>query len=215
MKNFSQFIIALTVSLRDLPGFEAQLKMAPISRLNDLRNYPTGKSPRKSAVLILFYPDKGEIKTVLMERAADNTVHSLQISFPGGKYENNDNNLEQTALREANEEIGIDTKTVKIIGQLTKLYIPPSNFDVFPFVGYTNEKPEFKTNSEVKSILEVDLKTLMNPNTIINKTIEHRTGGIFEVPCYFVDGHIIWGATSMIISELLEVISLTTTTKLK
>ncbi len=208
MKEFNKFIKSLNISLRKLPGFEAQLKMAPITRLSDLKKYPVGKSPRKSAVLILLYPDKGEIKTVLMERAADNTVHSSQISFPGGKFENGDNNLQQTALREANEEIGIAPETVKILGPLTKLYIPPSNFDVFPFVGYTNEKPVFKTNSEVKSILEVDLKTLMNPNTLINKTIEHRTGGIFTVPCYFVQEHIIWGATSMIISELLEVVSL-------
>ncbi len=207
MREFNEFIKLLDISLKNLPGFESQLKMAPISRLRDLKKYPMGKSPRKSAVLILFYPENGNIKTVLMERAADNSIHSLQISFPGGKFENGDNNLEQTALREANEELGIAPQTVKILGPLTKLYIPPSNFDVFPFVGYTPEKPVFKTNSEVKSILEIDLKTLMNPNTLINKTIEHRTGGVFEVPCYFVQDHIIWGATSMIISELLEVIS--------
>ena len=209
MEDFDNFIKSLRVSLENLPGFEAQLKMAPITRLSDLIKNPGGKPPRKSAVLILFYPDNGRIKTVLMERAADNTVHSLQISFPGGKFENGDNSLQQTAIREANEEIGIDPETIKILGPLTKLYIPPSNFDVLPFVGFTHQKPEFKTNSEVKSILEVDLQTLMNPDTLINKTIEHRTGGIFTVPCYFVQDHIIWGATSMIISELLEVIKFT------
>jgi len=207
MKEFNKFVNALSGSLKNLPGFEAQLKMAPITRINDLKNYPVGKSPRKSAVLILIYPDKGNIKTVLMERASDNTVHSGQISFPGGKFENSDKSLEQTALREANEEIGIDTETITILGPLTKLYIPPSNFDVFPFVGYTYQKPVFKINAEVKSILEVDIQTLINPATLINKTIEHRTGKIVDVPCFFVGGHIIWGATSMIISELLEVIS--------
>ena len=88
MEDFDIFIKSLKVSLKNLPGFEAQLKMAPITRLSDLMKNPTGKPPRKSAVLILFYPDNGEIKTVLIERAADNTVHSLQISFPGGKFEN-------------------------------------------------------------------------------------------------------------------------------
>lgn len=209
MEDFDKFIKYLTVSLENLPGFEAQLKMAPITRLKDLKMFKLKETARKSAVLLLIYPDKRKIKTVLMERATDKTVHSGQISFPGGKFEEEDKTLEQTALRETYEEIGIDPNTVKILGPLTKLYIPPSNFDVSPFVGYTNQKPNFKINSEVKSILEVDLQMLLNPETLVKKTIEHRTGGIFEVPCYFVQNHIIWGATSMIISELLEVIKKT------
>jgi len=207
MKNFEQFIKSLEISLKSLPGFEAQLKMAPLTRIEDLKHFKPTKSPRKSAVLILLYPEHEEIKTVLMERASDNTVHSGQISFPGGKYEESDNNLEYTAIREANEEIGINVNTVKVIGNLTKLYIPPSNFDVYPFVAYTLEKPNFIANNEVKSILEAELSILMKPDTLTKRTIEHRLGKIVDVPCYIIDGHVIWGATSMIISELLEVIS--------
>lgn len=206
MMDFEYFIKSLEISLKDLPGVKAQLRMVPITRHKEFSNFSYSKPPRKSAILILFYPEKGKIKTVLMERASDNTIHSGQISFPGGKFEKSDKSLVQTALREAYEEIGIDTKTVKIIGSLTKLYIPPSNFDVYPFVGYCMEKPSFIANNEVSSILEVELSTLIDPATFTEKTIEYRTGKIVDVPCFFVNGHIIWGATSMIISELLEVV---------
>jgi len=206
MKEFNYFIKTLKQSLQTLPGVAAQIKMAPITRLKELSRKPNYESPRKSAVLILFYPDGNKIITVLIERAADKTVHSGQISFPGGKFEKTDQNLEQTALREAAEEIGIEPDEVRIIGPLTQLYIPPSNFDVFPFVGYSSSKPQFKTNHEVESLLEVDVETLAAPENCTSRTIKHLEAKNVEVPCYHINNHIIWGATSMIISELLEVI---------
>ena len=104
------------------------------------------------------------------------------------------------------EKVGIITDSVKVLGSLTKLYIPPSNFDVYPFVGVTYNTPDFKANYEVQKIIEVDLETLMNPETCTYKKIQHRTGNDFVVPCYYVQGEVIWGATAMIISELLEVL---------
>lgn len=206
MKQFNTFIKSVERSLQNLPGLEAQIKMAPISRIQEFNNPSSNGNARKSAVLILFYPDNGNIKTVLMERASDNSVHSGQISFPGGKYEIQDKNLKNTALREAWEEVGLKSEMVTILGPLSKLFIPPSNFDVYPFVGYTLEKPKFNTNREVESLIEVDIKTLIKPETFTEKPIIVRNSTKMQVPCYLVDQYIIWGATSMIISELLEVI---------
>lgn len=206
MKQFNTFIKSVERSLQNLPGFEAQIKLAPISRIQEFNNPSSNGNVRKSAVLILFYPDNGIIKTVLMERASDNSVHSGQISFPGGKYETQDKNLENTALREAWEEVGLETEKVTILGPLSKLFIPPSNFDVYPFVGYTLEKPQFNTNREVESLIEIDINRLIKPETFTEMPIIVRNSTKIQVPCYLVDQHIIWGATSMIISELLEVI---------
>lgn len=143
----------------------------------------------------------------MMKRPHDNTVHSGQVSFPGGKVENSDKTLIDTALREANEEIGIDIDSINVIGQLTKLYIPPSNFDVYPIVGYVHSQPEFIINEEVDKLMEVALEELLNPNNKTYKKIYNRDGNEFVVPCYYVQDEVIWGATGMILAELLEVIS--------
>lgn len=150
---------------KELPGLLTQLKMAPATRLAEIaksqltiehKDY-LGKIPRKSAVLILLYPKNNSTHLVMMVRATDDTVHSGQVSFPGGKVEKNDQTISHTALREAHEEIGVIPESVEIIGKLTKLYIPPSNFDVYPVIGYTNTTPVFITNNEVQKILEIDL----------------------------------------------------------
>jgi len=207
MRTFKSDIIRIESCLNDnnLPDLLAQLKMAPITRINELSSF-SDDNAKKSAVLILFYPKNNQTHIALIKRSTDNSVHSAQISFPGGKSELTDKSLMHTALREAEEEVGIITDSVKIIGSLTKLYIPPSNFDVYPFVGVTYHTPDFKPNYEVQKIIEVDLETLMKPETCTYKKIQHRTGNDFVVPCYYIQGEVVWGATAMIISELLEVI---------
>ena len=195
-----------------LPGLHSQLKMLPITRsIENINNkYPTeskrtiANTPKKSAVLILLYPKHGFTYLVMMVRALDNGVHSGQISFPGGKSEKSDPSLEYTALREANEEIGIIHDTVEIIGKLTNIFIPPSNFDVYPFVGVSLSTPIFKPNNEVHKLLEIKLSTLQNPKTKGYKKIKHRSGNEFLVPCYYVDGEVIWGASAMMLSEFLD-----------
>lgn len=199
-----------------LPGLASQLKLAPITRLAE-HTIPIaigthasewrGNNPKKSAVLILFYPKSDRIHLAMIVRATDNSIHSGQVSFPGGMAEKDDLSLNDTALREANEEIGIVSDSVTIIGQLTKLYIPPSNFDVYPIIGVTYSPPIFKSNNEVQKILEIDLATLTSPETRTHKQIQHRTGKDFMVPCYYIQGEVIWGASAMIISELLEVVN--------
>ncbi len=161
---------------------------------------------RQSSVLILFFPYKNDIGILLIKRTTDQSVHSGQISFPGGKKEDTDHDLKETALRETFEEVGIAPEYITIIGALSRLYIPPSNFDVYPFVGYVNAHPHVTINSEVEKVMKVSLNELTNPNLPIEKTIRGHDGQLYKVPCYYIQNETIWGATAMMLSELLAVI---------
>jgi 8-oxo-dGTP pyrophosphatase MutT (NUDIX family) len=124
--NFSSFISSLKHQFElDLPGEQAQYKMAPLGRPPKELAVYFAKKVKQSAVLILLYPDDGEIKTVLMERNSYNGVHSKQISFPGGKTEPEDSSFAVTALREFEEEVGVARSEITIVGELTELFIPP------------------------------------------------------------------------------------------
>jgi 8-oxo-dGTP pyrophosphatase MutT (NUDIX family) len=189
-----------------LPGQAAQYKMAHAVRRSEM---PPPTDARQAGVLALFYPKDTGWHLVLIERSNTNTRdrHSGQISFPGGKYETGDGSLSATALREAQEEVGISPESVELLGQLTNLYIPVSNFLVNPYVGITCETPRFRPQQEeVQAILEVPFELLRQPETrqeadlTIAQNITLR-----RVPCYQVFGRAVWGATAMILSELLEV----------
>lgn len=189
-----------------LPGENAQYRMAPKIRLS--KNDYLSKDPeyRKSSVLILLYPVNGLPNLVLTERTKYPGTHSGQISFPGGKYEPGDLDLSHTALRETEEEIGVKGSGIDIIGSLTDLYIPPSRFLVFPYVGYTGITPVFrKEPKEVESILEVPLTTLSDSTIQKKKMIKLATGAKIETPYFDIMGKTVWGATAMILSEFLEI----------
>ena len=193
-----------------LPGENAQFLMAPITRqkIKQQQQQLDTFLPRKSAVLILLYPTENSINTILIQRPVYDGVHSGQIAFPGGKFEENDLSLENTALREANEEIGINTHNIQLIGSLTDLYISPSNFLVKPFVGFVEELSELKADSyEVNQIIHYDLFSLNNERIKGIKTIEHSNGFKIKTPYYEVEGFTVWGATAMMISELNAVVS--------
>lgn len=147
---------------------------------------------------------------VMIKRAVDETVHSGQIAFPGGKAEKEDTSLENTALRETFEEVGIQPQQIEIIGKLSDLYIPPSNFLVTPFVGIIQEDPHITLNYEVERVLIIPISDLMNLANCVEKTISVRSTQM-RVPCYTLDGEIVWGATSMILAELLELMSISST----
>ncbi len=209
MPDFHDFVRYLeNADFSNLPGVQAQLQMAPSIRHSDILHMGVGKNPVQSSVLLLFYPDKEQqVATVLIQRPEYDGAHSGQISFPGGRHESGDPDLAFTALREANEEIGVDPGLVNLKGRLTDLFIPPSNFIVTPFIGISESRPDFLPDPvEVAAILEFSLKDLLNPACREMKLISLRDGQRLETPCYNMGGHIIWGATAMIISEMAEVI---------
>jgi 8-oxo-dGTP pyrophosphatase MutT (NUDIX family) len=206
MNNFTTFIEKLSLRLqKSLPGQEAHKKMASESRLKLKMPSPSERT-RESAVLILFYPSKNQIFIPLILRPQYDGVHGGQMAFPGGRAEKEDENLTRTAMREAQEEIGVRLTDVKVIGQLTKLYIPPSNFFVQPVIGYMNHKPDFYPDArEVDKVIEVELAEIINPEIIGRKILNVR-GVEINAPFYQIQEHTVWGATAMMISELLTVI---------
>ncbi len=191
-----------------LPGRAAQEKMIghvlPIPRV-------APDHAKLSAVLCLLFPWQGVLKVILMKRMDDHTAHAGQVSFPGGRYEEGDADLCCTALREAWEEIGVNPASVDILGALTPIYIPVSNFNVFPYVGFLNEKPEYAlSHSEVSYTMEVPLDELWHPDRktrrdVVSPAIKKV---IPNVNAYLLDdGTVIWGATAMILSELETIMS--------
>jgi 8-oxo-dGTP pyrophosphatase MutT (NUDIX family) len=200
---FTDFFENLKDELKkDLPGEKAHVKMAP-----GIRDYfkPISKV-RNAGVLILLYPKNQELYIAFIRRTEYNGPHSGQISFPGGKSEPGDKDILETALRESNEEIGIDINNVNIFGQLTPLHIPVSNFMVYPVIGKYDTTPVFKAEpTEVKEILEIKLQDLLNTSNCTSK--EFQYGDLsFLAPIYCPNEIIIWGATAMILSEFLEIV---------
>lgn len=190
-----------------LPGLAAQERM--MGRVVTMP-LTVPENARPSAVLCLLFPVDDELHVLLMKRREDKTAHSGQVSFPGGSYDETDADLKATALREAQEEVGIMSADVEILGQLTSLYIPVSNFNVYPFVGYAKQKLEYNlSQNEVAYTLEVPLKELLHAD---RKSVTEVTSPKFpdvkrKVNAYVLnDGTIIWGATAMMISELEAVL---------
>ena len=153
--------------------------------------------------MLLFYADKNQnTRITLILRNTYNGVHSNQISFPGGKKDKSDSNLKHTAIRETVEELGIDETLIDLVGPLSKVYIPPSNFNVQPFVGIYNGTPFFNPDSkEVSLVIKPLLKDLLNIKSIKSEVFVQNKKII--VPSYIIEGHVVWGATAMIINEFI------------
>ncbi len=191
-----------------LPGNVAQSKMSPLKRNH--WDFYKNIYPQKSAVLVLLYMQGTSIYTVTILRPQYNGAHSGQISFPGGKQEP-DEDLEKTALREANEELGVAIEEVEIIGPLTNLYIPVSNFIVQPYLGILNGTPSFKPDyKEVAKIIEINLNHLLDDAAVKSKPIMISLLNQEMDTAYFdLQQQTIWGATAMILSELKELLKQT------
>lgn len=203
-----EFIQSLKEALKQpLPGREAQFRMAHVGR----RAYMEAPADaRKAGVLVLLFPEKDDWHVALMERSSHNPNdrHGGQISFPGGSFDpENDPSLLHTALREAHEEMGIEPKEAEVLGALTDLYIPVSNFHVFPFVACLRTAPVFvPQEEEVSAILTAPISFFTDEKSV--QITELVLGGNFvlkDVPCFMVEGRVMWGATAMIMSELTAV----------
>jgi 8-oxo-dGTP pyrophosphatase MutT (NUDIX family) len=204
--NFDTFLLALPkIKNMSLPGQEAQFKMSPPFREELLEQFKHRiKDAKRAGVMALFYPGlKNDTKFVLILRKTYNGVHSAQIGFPGGKLENQDNSLQDAAVRETEEEIGVLSSAIDVVKELTETYIPPSNFYVKPFLGICHEVPIFKKDDdEVQEIVEVHLTDFLDDNKVISKRVSTSYGKKIEVPAFDLNGHIVWGATAMMLSEV-------------
>ncbi len=205
--DFQLFKHKLQSALKSpLPGASAQHLMAPAGRKQSDFNGAKASQARTAAVLALFYEEEKTAQLVLTLRKKYPGVHSNQISFPGGRRDQADADYLQTALREAREEIGISPAHVDVLGQLTPLYIPPSNFLVHPYVGVYNSQPLFtKQESEVEQIFSVPVSEILDDSYITNVTLNLK-GINMEVPTFQFKGHNVWGATAMMLSELRQIL---------
>ena len=206
--TFEQFINRIE-QFQTLPlgGLDAQFKLAPKMRLKYDAQKIAASNPKRAAVLALFYPnEQDEASFLLTKRASYKGTHSAQISFPGGKIEENDTNLFDTALRETFEEVGVSKEKVTKLRQMTDVFIPPSNFLVAPFLGFTKEKPSFILNEEVAEGIEVTVADLLDDANIDSVLMNTSYMKQIEVPCFRLHEHIVWGATGMMLSEIKELL---------
>jgi len=189
-----------------LPGTDVQWEMASSDRM--IQNFPRQKKENSkiAAVLILLYPVNGSLTTVFIQRPVYNGIHSGQISFPGGKWEESDHDITATALREASEETGISPESVILLGNLTPLYIPVSDTEVTPVVGWCDNRPDFIPDPlEVVHIIEAPLTILADYSRIKEKPFRVRDEDI-NVKYFDYEGTVIWGATAMMLHELLTIL---------
>lgn len=191
---------------QSLPGHVAHRQMSPVPRTGSEPGYVPPIPPRRGGVLVLFYPHNDALYLPLILRPTYDGTHSGQVAFPGGGEEEADADIAATALREAYEEVGIPPAEVQILGQLSKLYIAPSNFEVYPTVGWMAQRPNFRIDPyEVAQLLEVPLADFQNPANRYEEMWNLR-GRQVRVPFFKIQGQTVWGATAMMLSELLAVI---------
>lgn len=170
----------------------------------NLEEKAVAKNPKKAGVMALFYPDERKTSHLLLIlRKTYIGVHSNQVGFPGGKMEGSDISIEQTALRETHEEVGVPPEAIKIIKSLTQVYIPPSNFEVQPFVGLLTEPFSFVPEvAEVEALIEVPLQDFMNDAMVSTQRLSTSYALKVDVPVFKLKGYTVWGATAMMLSEI-------------
>ncbi len=197
------------VTKLELPGEATQLKMAPIERLLELKKVAREKqTAKKAGVMALFYPSQNfETHLILILRKTYKGVHSAQVGFPGGKLEPGDTSLKEAALRETEEEVGVPSQTISVLKELTEIYIPPSNFFVQPYLGITSIPPQFiPQENEVEALIEVPLTHFMDDKILISKKLSTSYATNINVPAFMLNGHVVWGATAMMLSEVRELL---------
>jgi len=208
--DFDDFIVlGSKIKNLPLPGAASHYKMAPEIRIKELeRGMTKGKNPKKAGVLALFYPDtRRRTKLLLILRKTYTGVHSNQIALPGGKLEKEDENIQITALRETYEEVGVPPERVEILKPLSQVYIPPSNFEVQPFIGFYHDPLPFVLQvSEVEALVEVPLNDFLDDRKIITQNLSTSYAKDIAVPAFKLNGYTVWGATAMMLSEIKELL---------
>ncbi|WP_283637388.1 NUDIX hydrolase [Aquaticitalea lipolytica] len=208
--NFDLFLNSISkIEQAPLPGQASQFKMSPPYRMDLIEKQAEAmKSSKRAGVLALFYPDTLQnTNLILILRKTYKGVHSAQVGFPGGKLEPQDKSLEYTAVRETQEEVGVPLKDIKVIKAMTEVYIPPSNFTVHPFMGITTKTPKFvKQDDEVEDLIEVTLKDFIDDNLMTSRLIMTSLQKEVEVPAFHFNGHIVWGATAMMLNEVKDLL---------
>ena len=195
-----------------LPGITGQIKMAPQPVNGQVNRWQTPAECREASVLLLLYPhhttpNKIDLHLTLIRRHQYPGVHSGQISLPGGRREAGES-LQETALRETTEEIGVLPDMLRLMGTLTSLYTPPSNFCIYPYVAFSLQRPHFQTNPrEVAELIEVPLQLLADPTIQKQEVWYFEKYGDRQIPFFEVFGHKVWGATAMILSEFLTLLT--------
>jgi len=190
-----------------LPGLSALYEMAPMARMEHEAMIETYTA---AAVLALIYPKNEEWHMVFIQRASHKKdVHSAQIAFPGGRVEAEDQSMIHAALREANEEVGLDPEEVTILAELTPTKIPVSGFEVFPVLAITEKPPEFvRQESEVEEVIEIPIASIIDPSMKKKMNIKISSGReLQDVPIFNFNNRIIWGATSMILNEVIQILT--------
>ena len=207
--DFSQFLNLIPKIIESsLTGAISHDKMAPLERKKIMEDFDfDSNNHRKAAILMLVYPKNDIAHLVLIVRNSYSGVHSSQIAFPGGKVDPVDKSFLETALRETFEEIGISPNEINVIRSFSEIFIPPSNFLVYPFLGFSTQNLSFIPDpKEVATIIECPLSELLNDENKILKRMATSYSKNIEVPAYQVNEHIVWGATAMILSELKDVL---------
>ena len=202
-------IIRRKLKTNPLPGLESHLKLAPTERISEIAGYNTsGKEAKKSAVMILLFEENKQLNVIFIRRSFYVGLHAGQIAFPGGRFEESDGHVEQTALREIEEEIGIPGNEIEILGRLTDIYVPPSNFLISIFVGFLSGKPHYNPdNREVAEIIEIPLADFFDENIIDEKDfLIPSTTHTIRAPYYKVGNIQLWGASAMVMTELIDVL---------
>lgn len=193
----------------DLLGEKSHSKMSPPYRLELVKKMKEhAKTAKHAGVMALFYPNtKRETHLVLILRKTYKGVHSAQVGFPGGKYEDDDKDLMQTAIRETEEEVGVPNTIVEIIKPMSPLYIPPSNFMVHPYIAVSEQTPKFvKQEDEVEDIIEVRLTDFLNESNILTTRVPTSFNVEVDVPAFKLNNHIVWGATAMMLGEIKDLL---------
>lgn len=207
--NFDELIIFLEKRLKDqMPGTPAHELMKPKMVNGAPLNIKQKEPAREGGVLILLYEQEGKVRFPLIQRPTYEGIHSGQMALPGGRYEPTDDGLITTALRETREEIGVSEDDVEVVGHLSKFFVAASNYNVLPVIGKTSAIPQFSPDPrEVADIVTPPVEHLIDPARLKEKDIKVSSGFKLFCPYFDLEERTVWGATAMMLSELVVILN--------